>query len=95
MTVDQRELQQVAKRVIWFDSPQQALQNPRLFLAHVMVYGTVEELLIAKRHFEDTDFIGVLNDPPAGVFDRRSWAYWNLVYDRDPATPLPSRQFPS
>ena len=87
------ELHQVAKRVVWFDSPEQTLQNPSLFLAHLMVYGTIEELIIAKRHYADDDFIEVLNHPPPGVFDARSWSYWNLVYDRYPAPPLGLRRF--
>ena len=86
------ELHQVAKRVVWFDSPEQTLQNPRLFLAHLMVYGTIEEIIIAKRHYAGGDFMEVLNHPPPGVFDPRSWTYWNLVYGRYPAPPLPTRQ---
>ena len=86
------ELHQVAKRVVWFDSPEQTLQNPRLFLAHLMVYGTIEEIIIAKRHYAGGDFMEVLNNPPPGVFDPRSWTYWNLIYGRYPAPPLPTRQ---
>ena len=86
------ELHQVAKRVVWFDSPEQTLQNPLLFLAHLMVYGTIEEIIIAKRHYAGGDFMEVLNHPPPGVFDPRSWTYWNLVYGRYPAPPLPTRQ---
>jgi hypothetical protein len=34
----------------------------------------------------------VLEHPPPGVFDARSWAYWNLVLaGRPPAPPLPTR----
>lgn len=69
-------LQDVARRVVWFDSPEQALSNPPLFLAHLMVYGTLEEVLAVKQHFTDRDFQNVLDNPPAGVFDSRSWAYW-------------------
>jgi hypothetical protein len=31
----------------------------------------------------------VLDHPPPGVFDQRSWAYWNLKFQRWPAPPLP------
>jgi hypothetical protein len=37
-------LLRVARRVVWFDEPAQALADPVLFLAHVMVFGTVEDL---------------------------------------------------
>ena len=89
-------LQDVARRVVWFDSPEQTLSNPPLFLAHLMVYGTLEEVLAVKQHFTDRDFQNVLDNPPAGIFDPRSWAYWNLVLGRELPTSLPEqRRFPS
>lgn len=35
-----------------------------------------------------------LLDAPPGVFDPRSWNYWNLVYGFDPVPPLPKRVIP-
>ena len=64
------ELKQVAKRVIWFKAPEQSLQEPKLFLAHLMTYGTLEDIAIGMKYYADTDFDGVLQDPPAGIFDR-------------------------
>jgi len=39
-----RELLAVAERVVWFKTPAEALADPVHFLAHVMTYGTVEDL---------------------------------------------------
>jgi hypothetical protein len=33
-----------------------------------------------------------LDHAPAGVFDPRSWSYWNLILGRYPAPPLPERK---
>ena len=88
------ELQRVAKRVVWFKTPEEALNDPKLFLAHVMTYGTLDDIVVAMQHFADTDFDRVLTDPPAGVFDLRSWNYWNLRFHHEPVPPLPQRQFP-
>ena len=38
------ELLAVAERVVWFKAPREALAGPVHFLAHVMTYGTVEDL---------------------------------------------------
>jgi hypothetical protein len=38
------ELLRVARRVVWFEEPSRALDDPLQFLAHVMVFGTVEDL---------------------------------------------------
>jgi hypothetical protein len=37
------------------------------------------------------DFREALDHAPPGVFDARSWAYWNLKYGRAPVPPLPVR----
>jgi hypothetical protein len=42
------------------------------------------ELEIVARHIEQA---------PPGIFDPRSWAYWNLKIGRYPAPPLPQRSF--
>lgn len=88
------ELQRVAQRVVWFKSPGETLNDAKLFLAHVMTYGTLDDIEVAMRYYSDADFDRVLSDPPAGVFDLRSWNYWNLRYHHEPVPPLPTRQFP-
>jgi hypothetical protein len=88
-------LQDVARRVVWFDPPEQTLANPQLFLAHLMVYGTLEEVLAVRQQYTARDFENVLSNPPAGVFDARSWAYWNLFFGRQTPAALPEeRRFP-
>jgi hypothetical protein len=86
------ELLRVARRVVWFEEPAQALADPVLFLAHVMVFGTVEDLRALRGIVGKEDFREVLERAPPGVFDPRSWAYWNLVCGRHPAPPLPVRR---
>ena len=41
------------------------------------------------------DYREVLEHAPSGIFDPRSWAYWNLVCGHRPAPPLPVRIFPN
>ena len=83
-------LEEVAQRVFWWMTSQEALADRHRFLAQVMTYGDVEDILTTKNHFTDDDFIEVLNRPPAGVFDPRSWSYWHAVY-KLPLSPLPTR----
>lgn len=88
------DLEHVAKRLFWWKPPVEALADPIRFLAQVMTYGTVEDILAAKRYFSDAAFREVLANPPAGVFDPRSWHYWHLVFGISPVPPLPTRQIP-
>lgn len=88
------ELLRVARRVMWFEEPERALVDPMQFLVHVMVFGGVEDLKALRGIVSKDDYREVLEHAPAGVFDARSWAYWNLVCDRQPTPPLPTRRLP-
>jgi hypothetical protein len=92
--MSQPDLRTVAKRVVWFKEPEDALNDVTLFLAHVMTYGTLNDIATTLRYFSEGDFEAVLNDPPPGVFDGRSWNYWNVRYHREPVPDLPKRKLP-
>ena len=81
----------VARRVVWFMEPEEALADPVHFLAYAMTYGTVEDLKALEGIVGPDEFREVLENAPPGIFDRRSWAYWNLKCGRQPAPPLPTR----
>ncbi len=89
-----RELLAVAENVIWFKPPKEALADSTDFLCHVMTYGSLEDVLTAEKYFTPAQFREALENAPPGVFDPRSWAYWNLVCGRDPAPPMPQRKIP-
>jgi hypothetical protein len=86
------ELLAVAERVVWFRPPRETLADPVHFLAHVMTYGTVEDLRALDGVIGPSEFLEALDNAPAGVFDARSWAYWNLKYRHAPPPPLPTRR---
>jgi len=85
------DLQEIAKRVVWFKRPEDTLKDTKLFLAHLMTYGTLREIRTALHYFSEEDFEATLNDPYPGIFDQRSWTYWNLRYHHEPVPPLPRR----
>ena len=41
----------------------------------------------------DEELAEAIIDAPPGIFDPRSWAYWNLKIGRYPAPPMPRRTF--
>jgi hypothetical protein len=71
--------------------PAQALADPVQFLAHVMVFGTIEDLAALREIAGKSEYREVLEHAPPGVFDARSWAYRNLICGRHPAPSLPVR----
>jgi hypothetical protein len=86
------ELLAVAQRVVWFKQPAEALADTAHFLAHVMTYGTVEDLGALKGVAGENEFREALDNAPPGIFDPRSWAYWNLKCGRVPPPPMPVRR---
>jgi len=88
------ETEAVARRVIWFEEPVQALSDPIRFMAYAMTYATHEDMKIIRRYVSDDEFIEALDKAPPGIIDPRSWAYWNSKFGRYPPPPLPLRRFP-
>lgn len=84
------ELRDLARRVLWFEEPERALAR---LAAYAMTYGTHEDLRIRRRALSDDELREALAQAPTGIFDGRSWAYWNLVPGRYPAPPMPERSF--
>jgi hypothetical protein len=88
------EVAAVARRTVWFKSPEQAIDDPVHLVAHVLTFGTHEDVKTLRRFVTDDELRQALDSAPPGIFDPRSWAYWNLKVGRYPAPPLPKRNLP-
>ncbi len=86
------ELEALARRVVWFKPPDEALKAPAHFVAHALTYGTHADTQLLRRYLSDDNLLAMLADAPAGVFDARSWAYWHLLLSGKQAPPLPTRK---
>ena len=86
------ETEPVVRRIVWFESPEEALADPVRFMAYAMACATHEDMKVIRHYIDDADFLEALNNAPPGIIDRRSWAYWNSKLGRYPAPPLPVRQ---
>lgn len=84
---------EIARRVIWFESPERALADPLQFMAYAMTYARHEDMRVIRQFVSDDDFREALDKAPPGIIDPRSWAYWNLKMGRYPPPPLPRRTF--
>ena len=87
------ELLEVAARVVWFKDPPETLKDPIHFLAYAMRYGTADDLVKLEREGVGIEeYSEVINNAPAGIFDRRSWNYWNLLCGKTTVPALPIRR---
>jgi hypothetical protein len=87
------EIDALAQRMIWFESPDKALADPIRFVAYVMAHATPEDLTVVRRYLSEDDFREALDKAPPGIIDPRSWAYWNSRFGRYPPPPMPRRTF--
>jgi hypothetical protein len=84
----------LAKRIIWFEAPQQALADPVRFLAYAFKYADIEDIGFLKESYSPEELCNALINAPPGIIDARSWAYWNLILrDLSPPPPMPTRTF--
>jgi hypothetical protein len=86
------ETEVVARRVVWFEPPAEALAEPVRFMAYAMANATHEDMKVIRHYVDDTDFLEALEKAPPGIIDPRSWGYWNSKMGRYPAPPLPQRR---
>jgi hypothetical protein len=82
----------VAGRVVWYRPPAEAIADPYHFLAHLMTFGTLEDLRVIEPLLSKQQWRDALKHAPPGIFDPRSWAYWHLRWGLAPP-PLPTRRF--
>ncbi len=87
------EMKEVSRRVLWFETPEQAVADPIRFASYAMTYGAHEDMKVLRRYLSDDDLREALSEAPAGIFDARSWAYWNLMMGCYPMPPMPHRDF--
>jgi hypothetical protein len=86
------EIADVARRVVWFEEPRQAIANTARFVAYALTYGDHVDMVTFRKQLGDDDLREGIEHAPPGIFDGRSWAYWNLMLGRSPALPLPTRK---
>ncbi len=85
------ETEKVARRVIWFEKPQQALADPVRFMAYAMRYAMPRDMSVIEKYIDKKDLKYAIDHAPPGIIDPRSWAYWNMRIGRYPAPKMPER----
>lgn len=86
------ETEALARRLVWFEEPAEALADPVRLVAYALESATHEDMQILRRHLTDADIQEALDAAPPGIIRPRSWAYWNARLGHYPAPPLPTRQ---
>ena len=94
LTADERSAA-MASKYVWWQPAESTLADRRLLLAQMMTLGTADDMRWLLSVVSSDHLLQVLDDPPIGVFNRRSWAFWHLRLGREPVPALPARRLPS
>ena len=81
----------LARRLVWFEDPEQALTNPVRFLAYAFAGARAADMAILQEHLTIDELRFALRHAPPGIIDARSWAYWHLMLDLGEPPSLPER----
>ena len=87
------DLRRAAEHCVWFEPPEQAVQDTARLAAYILTYGTPEDTFALRAQLDGQALAECLDHAPPGIFDPRSWAYWNLVVGRYAPPPMPERCF--
>ena len=83
----------MARKYVWWQPAERTLEDPSILLAQMMTLGTAADVRWLLSLVSPPDLRRVLQDPPIGVFNRRSWNFWHLRLGLAPV-PLPTRRLP-
>ena len=84
----------MARKYVWWQSPERTLEDRRLLLAQMMTLGTADDVRWLLSRVSTSELCHVLRDPPIGIFNRRSWNFWHLRLGLTPTPELPTRRLP-
>jgi hypothetical protein len=86
-----KTLEDVARGINWYSTPERLLADVDRFLCQVMARGVADEIITTQRRFTREQFRNAYLAAPPGLFTKRAWAYWGLVLFDNPKLAMPER----
>lgn len=96
MQISQESLKPLARKYIWWKTPEEAVAMPERVIAQVMNIGDYYDVQALASQAGDEVLRDVLTHAEAGQFNERSWAYWHYrlgLSSVDHVPALPARKF--
>ena len=89
-------LRVLARKYVWWKTPDQAIASPQRVIAQVMNIGDFEDVQAMAALVGNQTLRHVLAQAEIGQFDERSWVYWHIrlgLSSYNDAPPMPMRRF--
>lgn len=94
--VHREALKDLARKYVWWKSPDDAVAMPERVIAQVMNIGDYDDVQALASEVGEEVLREVLLHAEAGQFDERSWTYWHYrlgLAEVGEVPPLPVRRF--
>jgi hypothetical protein len=94
--ISQETLKPLARKYIWWKTPEEAVVMPERVIAQVMNIGDYADVQALVSQVGEEVLRDVLKHAQAGQFNERSWAYWHYrlgLSSVDQVPALPVRRF--
>lgn len=91
----QRLLEGFARKYIWWQSEDIAMQRPNYIIARVMDIGDYDDVQLLTAHVTKQHLQEILQGAEIGQFNERSWSYWHYrlgLSASEPVPPMPRRR---
>ncbi len=91
---DRDALRLLARRYVWWKTPDEAMAMPQRVMAQVMNIGDYADVQTLAEQVGDDVLRDVLQRSEAGQFNARSWAYWHYrlgLAEVENVPPMPVR----
>ena len=89
---NEEQLKRFAAKLIWWQSPEVSLGQPRRLLGQVMTRGDWLEVVAFRKAFGWEAFRDALLNAEPGLFDIKSWVMWHHFFEL-PVPERPKRAF--
>ena len=96
MAVAPAALKPLARKYLWWKTPDEAVAYPERLIAQVMNIGDFADVAALAAQLGDETLRDVLRHGEAGQFSARSWTYWHYrlgLAKVGEVPPLPVRRF--
>lgn len=94
--MDTQLMRQLAKKYIWWMTPDDAVARPSRVVSQVMNIGDFNDVMLLIGQVGESYLRKVLENAEAGQFNERSWSYWHYrlgMVDPGHVPDLPARKF--
>jgi len=76
-SINPQFLRKMAKKYIWWKTPDGAIVSPAHVVAQVMNIGDFDDVQMLASHMGESYLREILQKAEAGQFNERPWSYWH------------------